>query len=105
MSLSMTFHGTSRSGRAVLLACLCTLAACASGEGKVGGDDASSTDDLNLPPMPVGGEPGTFLLVFEHNATDREAIVHVPESYDPTAPTPLRKGEGQGRCEPSSAAR
>ena len=37
----------------------------------------------------VGGDPGTFQLTFEHNDTEREAIVYVPESYDPTKPVPL----------------
>lgn len=37
----------------------------------------------------VGGDPGTFRLTIEHNDTEREAIVYVPESYDPTKPVPL----------------
>jgi polyhydroxybutyrate depolymerase len=88
MSVLSHAAGTALPCRALLLASLCTFGACASGEGKVS-EDAPSTESPDLPPMPVGGEPGTFLLVFEHNATEREAIVHVPESYDPEAPAAM----------------
>lgn len=33
--------------------------------------------------------PGTFKVSIEHDGMEREAVVYVPESYDPAADTPL----------------
>ena len=40
------------------------------------------------PPMAAAATPAHSELS-EHNDTEREAIVYVPESYDPTKPVPL----------------
>lgn len=40
-------------------------------------------------PLPDGDAPGTYRLSFAHDDLTRTAVVHVPDSYDPTAPAAL----------------
>lgn len=56
--------------RSALAPTLVAVAACSSADGPQAG-------------------PGTFVLPVEHDGEQREAIVHVPESYDAEQPTPV----------------
>lgn len=70
------------------------LVACTSGatkgEGTSGATGTSgTTGTTGTTDGRVGGDPGTFQLTFEHNEVERDAVVYVPESYDPNTAVPL----------------
>lgn len=47
---------------------------------------SSCDDPVELLPE---GEPGLYRMSFEHDGETREAVVYVPEAYDPGTPAPL----------------
>ena len=64
--------------RTVVLAAL--FSGCSSGDG---------SGDKVIVDLPADLSTGTFMVGFEHDGMIREALVVVPESYDPEADTPL----------------
>ena len=54
----------------------------------MGGCNRSGSEN-NFPDLPDDLSPGTFRVALQHDGTDREAVVYVPESYDSTADAPL----------------
>ena len=52
------------------------------------GSDSADDEEVDSE-LPVDWSAGTFMVSLEHDGLEREAIVYVPESYDPSADTPL----------------
>lgn len=50
---------------------------------------ACSGDDASPSSLPTDGSPGTYALAFEHAGVMREAIVHVPGSYEAATALPM----------------
>ena len=52
------------------------------------GSDSADDGEVDSE-LPADWSAGTFRVSLEHDGLEREAIVYVPESYDPSADTPL----------------
>lgn len=72
--MAATLHQTKVIASLVVGVALC---ACESAPSEPAGD------------LPEDLQPGTFLLGIEHDGLEREAVVFVPDAYDPSASTPL----------------